>query len=473
MEEITNQKEKHFARKEKVLGQFMTPPEVANFIVDFAISSLNHKAKLAIDPACGDGIFLRSLIENKIDRVVGVDIDEKIIPEDLKNKCEIIAPRDGLLPLDKELEGHADIVVGNPPFSAKYGRVRDKKILSRFDLGKEERSQAIEILFLERFIQLASDSSVIGIILPSGIFSNIPLQFVRNFIYNNTSILGIISLPRGIFRGTKNTTSKTNILFVKKRTKNSENVFMGIANKLEDLPLILESYQQKREIHNPPAFRAKLNMDVISPEFYFTPIHLVGQKVMRLKDLISEMFCGKTEYGAKRRFTSSGISFISAKTITPLGIDFSKENRGRHYIDPKSEMYKPKAHVRVGDLLFVRVGVGCIGRAAVVTATEEQGVADDWIYIIRPKNELLAYFLAFYLQSKYGASQINTLKRGVGTVTIPQRLLKELSIICPSDAQLRNFKNLYQEMVEQRKRKNEQKAKELFENAIRMIEEKI
>jgi len=452
----------------------MTPPEVADFMVDFAVSSLDRDAKLAIDPACGDGIFLRSLIENKIDRVVGVDIDEKIIPENLKNRCEIIAPRDGLLPLDKELEGYADIVVGNPPFSAKYGRVRDKKILSRFELGKEERSQAIEILFLERFIQLASDFGVVGIILPSGIFSNIPLQYVRKFVYSNTSIIGIISLPRGIFRGTKNTTSKTNILFVKKRTKNSENVFMGITNKLEDLPLILESYQQKREIHNPPAFRTKVSIDVLSPEFYFKPIHFESdQKVMRLEELISEMFCGKTEYGPKRQFMISGIRFISAKTVTPLGIDFSKENRGRHYIDPKSDMYNPKAHVKIGDLLFVRVGVGCIGRTAVVTSPEEQGVADDWIYIIRPKKELLAYYIALYLQTKYGTSQINSLKRGVGTVTIPQRLLKELNIILPSEPKLRNFKNLYLEMIEQRKRKNEQEAKKLFEKAIRIIEKEI
>lgn len=468
--EAINQKEKHFAIKEKVLGQFMTPPEVANFIVDFTVSSLKHNAKLAIDPACGDGIFLDASIEKKIDRVVGVDIDDKIIPENLKHKCEIFVPKDGLLPLNKELEGHADIVVGNPPFSAKYGRVKDTNILSRFELGKEQKSQAIEILFLERFLQLASDSGVIGIILPSGIFSNIPLQYVREFIYKNNSVISVISLPRGIFRGTKSTTSKTNILFAKKHVGDKGDVFMGIANKLEDLSLILKSYQQKKEMRNPPAFWTKVNTDVLSPEFYFKPIHFKsGQKMMKLKDLVSEMFCGKTEYGPKRQFTTSGIRFISAKTVTPLGIDFTKENRGRHYIDSKSEMYKPNAHVKIGDLLFVRVGVGCIGRAAVVTSPEERGVADDWIYIIRPKEELLAYYLVFYLQSKYGVSQINTLKRGVGTVTIPQSLLKKLVVPIPSEPKLQMLKKLYLEMVELRQ-KNENKAREVFEKATKIVE---
>ena len=38
------------------------------------------------------------------------------------------------------------------------------------------------------------------------------------------------------------------------------------------------------------------------------------------------------------------------------------------------------AHVEIGDLVFVRVGVGCIGRAAVITSENEKGIADDWIY---------------------------------------------------------------------------------------------
>ncbi|MEM1874480.1 MAG: N-6 DNA methylase, partial [Candidatus Hadarchaeales archaeon] len=90
-----NQKEKHFARKEKVFGQFMTPPEVANFIVDFAVISLDRRPKLAIDPACGDGVFLKALIKKKINRIVGIDIDESIIPDNLKTACEIFAPRKG------------------------------------------------------------------------------------------------------------------------------------------------------------------------------------------------------------------------------------------------------------------------------------------------------------------------------------------------------------------------------------------
>ncbi len=39
----SNQADKHFSRKEKILGQFFTPPEVAEFIVQFALNYLSSK----------------------------------------------------------------------------------------------------------------------------------------------------------------------------------------------------------------------------------------------------------------------------------------------------------------------------------------------------------------------------------------------------------------------------------------------
>jgi len=69
---------------------------------------MGRKPELAIDPACGDGAFLEALIEKGINRVVGIDIDKEVIPEKLRNKCEIFAPKDGLLPLSEELEGREE-----------------------------------------------------------------------------------------------------------------------------------------------------------------------------------------------------------------------------------------------------------------------------------------------------------------------------------------------------------------------------
>ena len=466
-----NQKEKHFASKEKAFGQFFTPPEVANFMVRLA--TLNAPRKIGIDPSCGDGVFLKALLDAGFKEVIGIDIDEETLeklPSSIKDKAKVF-PWDGLEPFLGDIDSRAKVVVGNPPFSAKYGRVTNPRVLSAFELGKGRSSQAIEILFLERFIQLTSPEGVVGIILPASVFSALPLRYVRHFLLKNTQILSIVSLPRGIFGG--NTTSKTYILFVKK-TKGNGETFMGIAEKLSELPALLNAYTGHTESGTPPAFWVRLTTDdSFSPQFYeptyselTKTIYNSSWPVMRLDKVLSEMFCGRTEYGEKRRFTSKGIRFISAKTITTLGIDFSRDNK---YIEPDSIMDKKRAYVYPGDVLFVRVGVGCSGRATVVVDGLDMGIADDWIYILRTKG-VSPFYLAAYLYTEYGRAQVNHLKRGVGTVTIPQRLLKEVLVPIPSESFQQALEQKYREVIELRRTGYISTARITFEQMIASTE---
>ena len=41
----SSQADKHFSREEKVLGQFFTPKEVVDFILDFTLLNQNKKNK--------------------------------------------------------------------------------------------------------------------------------------------------------------------------------------------------------------------------------------------------------------------------------------------------------------------------------------------------------------------------------------------------------------------------------------------
>lgn len=134
-------------------------------------------------------------------------------------------------------------------------------------------------------------------------------------------------------------------------------------------------------------------------------------------------------------------------------------------------MFKKTAVVKKNDLIFVRVGVGCAGRTSVITSDEETGIVDDWSYVIRTGGELSPHFLAFYLQSKYGKAQIERIKRGVGTITIPQSLLKEISV--PMFENQDEFKILYLAMRENYERGDTEKAKEIFNKAVGTIEDKI
>jgi type I restriction enzyme M protein len=462
------QKEKHFARWEKVCGQFLTPSQVAEFIAQFVTAS-NAGRNLGIDPACGDGVFLKALVNAGFTEVVGIDIDPQVLgqlPSGLRNRVKIL-PCDGLQPLVL-MEGSADAVVGNPPFSAKYGRISDSMTLSNFKIGKGKKTQAIELLFLERFLQLASPKGVVGIILPQGVFSALPLKYVRTFLKNEATVVGIVSLPRGIF--SNRTTSKTSILFVEKQRRAAD-TFIGIAERLDDLPALLETYIKRRELASPPAFWVNLTADTFEPEFYwsFKTSHLSfkpGLPVSPLEALLSDMHCGGAEYGEKRKFANEGIRFISAKTITPFSIDFTRDEK---YVEPNSLMDKKWAHVLPGDVLFVRVGVGCAGRASAIVNSSDVGVADDWIYILRPKT-ISPYYLALFFYTRFGKIQVDRLKRGVGTVNIPQRLLKRILIPIPPESFQQDISTKYEEMVRLRKLGCIAEARDKFEQMKISIE---
>ncbi len=437
----SNQEKKHFLRKEKVLGQFFTPYEVADFIVSFASKYISKEKKLACDPACGDGAFLLSLVKHGFEPL-GVDIDKNVLNFLSQEIKEYVQIGNGLL-LDEERK--FDLVVGNPPFSSKYGRVKGD-ILKNFDLGKRFSSQAIEILFLEKFIKLCSFNGIVGIILPHGIFSDVRLSYVRDYIKRHLSIIAIISLPRNIF---SNKTSSKACILIGQKTEKPSNEKILVAS-VEHIQELIKGDIKRKMYVKPDEF--------LYPEFYLDKNPALDN-FPKLKEFKVEIIQGSTKYGNERKFSTSGIPFISAKNITPLGIDFSKD---RKFIKPGSPMDIKRAYVEIGDVLFVRVGVGCIGRVAVVTKESEKGIVDDWIYIIRSKDDRLSpFFLAFWLQTSVMQREIRRLARGVGTITIPISMVKELPIPVPDKDILRESEEKYQEMMLKRENKQEHLAENI------------
>jgi len=485
-ENTDSQRSKHFKYRAKVLGQFFTPQEVADFIVSFASLHLKDKVS-ACDPACGDGVFLNSMLGHGFREVVGIDIDAKCIesiPGSIKERASLFVGdalrRASALDGKTQLvpENYFDLVAGNPPFSAKYGRVRDKGILSAYKMGYDMKSQAVEVLFLERFIQLAREGGIIAIILPDGVFLNLNYRRIREFIMSNCEVIAVISLPRAIFRSSKSTTSKTSILFLRKGKNRDGKVFMAFlaeANVISDLERILNAYKNGVSYN---AVWAAITPESLHPKIYLgnAPPHAAGFKselpLFRLGELIKEMFCGSTEYREKRRFVGEGIPFISAKVITPLGVDFAKN--GGKYIAPNSPMDKKRAHVKIGDVLFVRVGVGCIGRAAVVIDEKDLGIADDWIYVIRVKEDVIRpSYLAVFLQTLPGRMQIENAMRGVGTMTVPQRLLKNILVPIPEHEFQDALEKKYREMVDLRRDGKIDEAWKIFREVKSEVEQKV
>ena len=248
-----------------------------------------------IDPAVGEGVFLKGALKSGFTKpqcVFGVDLDKEVIEQwekinllksfgskkDLEHHC---FHQNSLLPLDKnkilryKKAGlrEFDIVVGNPPYGgvglgeteltdeliAQLARfevlpnsIKNKLItadtqstlfplVKYFGIKPEVKNRIksfpIEVLFVDRFIQLAKPGGWIAIIIPDGILTNSNLHYVRKFIAQKTKVLAIVSLPRDTFKKV-GTSAKTSILFLQKyREKDKRDtdypVFLASIDTLE------------------------------------------------------------------------------------------------------------------------------------------------------------------------------------------------------------------------------------------------
>lgn len=153
--------------RQKDLGQFFTPLEVVSFMYDFLelIGDLPEDPKI-IDPACGEGIFLKYALENGItigENLYGIDIDPVVkrswLELGIAQKAKLFI-HNGLLD-DEELgviPDSFDIVIGNPPYggtgltelidlveeSNKKPRKRKDKTIQLFQ-SKEAQPEKAEI----------------------------------------------------------------------------------------------------------------------------------------------------------------------------------------------------------------------------------------------------------------------------------------------------------------------------------------
>lgn len=115
----------------------------------------------------------------------------------------------------------------------------DKKDKLSAEARAKLKSFPIEVLFIERFIQLAKPGGWIAIIIPDGILANSNMHNVREFIAKKTKVKAIISLPRDAFKNV-GTNAKTSILFLQKLKKEANlnnnlnySVFLASINDIE------------------------------------------------------------------------------------------------------------------------------------------------------------------------------------------------------------------------------------------------
>lgn len=200
-----------------------------------------------LDPACGSGSFLirafdvlKEYHRQKADKytqvnydeilknnIFGVDLDKQAVEIAQLNLLLKIAEKGHKLPLleqnikcgnsliddesvtgDKAFkweeefknimdEGGFDVVVGNPPYGAKF----DEKSQGYFKRTYKTSQGELDsyCLFIEKAAELLKDKGYLGFIVPNTFLNNKNAKKLREYLLANTAIKKILLMPQTVF----------------------------------------------------------------------------------------------------------------------------------------------------------------------------------------------------------------------------------------------------------------------------------
>lgn len=212
------------------MGQYFTPDP----IVDLAVKIVGPRASdLIIDPFCGSGHFLTKCLSfvianqgetisghdinefkffhlhgiEKSDRMVRIAMTDMMLHDDGHTNIRNI---DALLNFENypdlvalKEDGNTDpaffdIVVTNPPFGSTVKKDA-LAMLGRFELAQGRNSLPLEVLGLERSVQLLKPNGRMAIVLPEHLLKGKRNRYVREWLFSTCELKAMISFPEEAF----------------------------------------------------------------------------------------------------------------------------------------------------------------------------------------------------------------------------------------------------------------------------------
>jgi len=236
--------------KYKKLGQVYTPKWVVTEILDLVGYKGNKViTKRIIDPACGDGAFLTTIVNKIIDKAIserktiseikqilernvyGIEIDKTEYFKCIKNLNKIVKDR---LCLDLEISwniynenslfkykdyaGIFDFVVGNPPYIRIHNLDNTTRKILKEEFSFARGTTDIYLSFFELGFKLLNNRGILGYITPNSYLHNSSYVNFRRYLKDNKAIKTLINFKANkIFKNFSTYTAITIIDFFEKR----------------------------------------------------------------------------------------------------------------------------------------------------------------------------------------------------------------------------------------------------------------
>lgn len=352
--------------KQKRLGQYFTPSEIAHTLV----SQLQSPVTKVIELGAGQGALARAISERFPDSdYVGVEIDDSarsgfhapvtasqnIIAADVFNEKQLSS--------FPEL-AEADTVVGNPPFISSASTTQAQDIINNafpsLDYSQTKSLRA-EVYFLAASINRLANNGQASFILPISFFTSPTYSQLRYDLASQYSDIAVIQLPAKVF---SNAEVESCILKFKKAKGKSQTITVAQANLLGEVT-------DKLEVPKKDAIK---RMD-----YTFNKVAQMFQaKAAGEKDTFGSLG-GEISRGSASRanLEKSQLTYFHTTSFPEkehaVNLGFNEVNRFRH--------------ARTGDILVPRVGSRCLDRQ--VHVAEGQQVYTDCVYKLSVADELM------------------------------------------------------------------------------------
>ncbi len=418
----------------------------------------SERAVRVIDPAAGAGVFLEVVRDDggALRHVVrGIEVDRRLAELMPPWAAACVEWGDGLLDrFDQVQEGSFDVVVGNPPF----GRLRhlhpwahDAARWLRYSIWQRQTGRSrqarvvspaacpIELLFVERALQLVAPGGIVGLIMPNGFLANARLQWARDWIVRQACVRAVVSLPPAAFRG-PGVNAWAAAVFIERPIPGGgqprpARLVDASASSLVDAAWAELAAAVVLGRAAPEACPATdLGAESLAGRRW-DPGYWVGcsggvggpspWRWLTLGDHIRHLTYGPIVTGRRPERVEGGIPVIRQGDLLASGVHLGQDATR---VAPDS-VYDPEhSRVQAGDLLLARSGLGALGRARMgVWVDGERANVTCFVDVIRLSG-LNPFYVWCYLQTEAGRQQLRRLSSGVGTPNISFGEIRSLLI---------------------------------------------
>jgi type I restriction enzyme M protein len=250
-------------------GEFYTPAQISRLLAKI-VSADKKRVKSVYDPTCGSGSLLLRLNEfTEVAKYYGQELNPTTYNLVRMNMilhgvhfAHFDIKKGNTLTNDKFPDLESEIIVANPPFSAKWKGDSDP-VLEQDDrfsqYGRLAPHGAADYAFVTHMLYHLANNGVMAVVLPHGaLFRSGAEGQIRKYIIEKQNYLdAVIGLPANLFYGTS--IPATILVFKKCRTADEDILFIDASkefekgknqNKIKDenIEKIFDTYINRKEI---------------------------------------------------------------------------------------------------------------------------------------------------------------------------------------------------------------------------------